>query len=130
MESETAVKLLSALAQESRLSVFRLLVRVGPQGLPAGQIAERLGVPANTLSFHLKELSHAGLVSARPRGRFVIYAADFATMNGLIAYLTENCCGGNPCDSDAALACSAAEQNGPDIPAGDWTAGSCGGTGW
>lgn len=110
MESKTAVKILSALAQESRLAVFRLLVRVGPEGLPAGQIAERLGVPANTLSFHLKELSHADLVSARPQGRFVIYRANFATMNGLVAYLTENCCGGNPCDSEAVLACSSTEE--------------------
>lgn len=110
MESETAVKILSALAQESRLAVFRLLVRVGPEGLPAGQIAERLGVPANTLSFHLKELSHAGLVSARPQGRFVIYMANFVTMNGLVAYLTENCCGGNPCDSEAVSACSPTQE--------------------
>lgn len=110
MESATAVKLLSALAQESRLAVFRLLVRVGPGGLPAGQIAERLGVPANTLSFHLKELSHAGLVNARPQGRFVIYMADFAAMNGLIAYLTENCCGGNACDSEAMRACPPTQE--------------------
>lgn len=97
MENKTAVSLLAALAQESRLAVFRLLVEQGPDGLPAGQIAERLGLPAATLSFHLKELSHAGLVQSRQAGRFVFYSADYVAMNGLIGFLTENCCAGTPC---------------------------------
>jgi len=99
MENKTAVSLLAALAQESRLAVFRLLVEQGPDGLPAGQIAERLGLPAATLSFHLKELSHAGLVQSRQAGRFVFYAADYAAMNGLIGFLTENCCAGTACEA-------------------------------
>jgi ArsR family transcriptional regulator, arsenate/arsenite/antimonite-responsive transcriptional repressor len=101
--SHDAVAKLSALAQETRLSLFRLLVEAGPAGLPAGEIAERLAVAAPTLSFHLKELSHAGLIGATPRGRFVVYHADFAAMNGLIAYLTENCCR-MTCDAECAPA--------------------------
>ena len=97
METKAAITALAALAHESRLSVFRLLVEVGPEGLPAGQIAERLGLAPSSLSFHLKELSHAGLVTARQQGRFVIYSADFAAMNTLLAYLPENCCGGASC---------------------------------
>jgi DNA-binding transcriptional ArsR family regulator len=96
-----AVGKLSALAQETRLALFRLLVEAGPAGLPAGEIAERLAVAAPTLSFHLKELSHAGLVGATPRGRFVVYRADFDAMNGLIGYLTENCCRMG-CDAECA----------------------------
>ena len=87
-----AVGKLSALAQETRLSLFRLLVEAGPAGLAAGDIAGRLAVAPPTLSFHLKELSHAGLIRATPRGRFVVYHADFDAMNALIGYLTENCC--------------------------------------
>ncbi len=94
MKSETAVARLSALAQESRLAVFRLLVRKGPTGLAAGEIAAVLEVPPATLSFHLKELSNAGLLKSRQEGRFVYYAPDFKAMNGLLAYLTENCCEG------------------------------------
>lgn len=97
MENKAAVLLLAALAQESRLAVFRLLVEQGPEGLPAGQIGERLGVPAATLSFHLKELSHAGLVQSRQAGRFVFYSANYPAMNDLIGFLTENCCAGSPC---------------------------------
>lgn len=104
METQTVVTALAALAQASRLSVFRLLVQVGPAGLPAGQIAELTGIPASSLSFHLKELSHAGLTESRQDGRFVIYTARFETMNALLGYLTDNCCGGNPCTS--ATACS------------------------
>ena len=89
-----AVVALSALAQESRLAVFRLLVESGPAGLPAGEIAERLGIANTTLSFHLKELTHAGLIHPTQRGRFVIYAPDFGRMNALVAFLTDNCCGG------------------------------------
>ncbi|HEX6792506.1 MAG TPA: metalloregulator ArsR/SmtB family transcription factor [Casimicrobiaceae bacterium] len=87
-----AVGALAALAQETRLALFRLLVEAGPDGMPAGVIAERLGVAAPTLSFHLKEVTHAGLIRARQHGRYVIYSADFDAMNALLAYLTENCC--------------------------------------
>ena len=97
MEMKAAVTALAALAHDSRLAVFRLLVEAGPEGLPAGQLSDRLGVPPSSLSFHLKELSHAGLVSSRQEGRFVIYAASFAAMNDLLGFLTENCCGGNSC---------------------------------
>lgn len=96
MKINSALDALSALAQESRLAIFRLLVERGPEGLPAGEIGERLGIPAATLSFHLKELSRAGLVASRQEGRFVIYSADFGTMNDLVGFLTENCCRGNP----------------------------------
>ena len=84
---------LAGLSQESRLDVFRLLVEQGPEGLPAGAIAERLEVPNATLSFHLKELTHAELVTPRQEGRFIYYSANFRTMNDVVAYLTENCCG-------------------------------------
>ncbi len=97
METKRAVKALGALAQASRLAVFRLLVSRGPQGMAAGSIGERLDIPPATLSFHLKELDHAGLVTQRQDGRFVIYAANFGEMETLISFLTENCCGGNPC---------------------------------
>ena len=95
MKNETAVKLLSALAQESRLGVFRMLVQKGPEGLSAGEIAERLKVAPNALSFHLKELSNAGLVKSKQEGRFVIYSPDFRAMNALLGYLTANCCSGS-----------------------------------
>ena len=87
---------LGALAQESRLSVFRALVEAGPEGLAAGEIAGRLAVPPPTLSFHLAQLKGAGLVGARREGRSLIYAADFATMRKLVDYLLENCCAGRP----------------------------------
>jgi DNA-binding transcriptional ArsR family regulator len=83
---------LSALAQESRLAVFRLLVKRGPEGYAAGEISERLAIPGPTLSFHLKELAQAGLVSVRKESRFMYYSANFARMNEVLAYLTENCC--------------------------------------
>jgi DNA-binding transcriptional ArsR family regulator len=83
---------LSALAQESRLAVFRLLVKRGPEGYAAGEIGERLAIPGPTLSFHLKELAQAGLVSVRKESRFMYYSANFARMNEVLAYLTENCC--------------------------------------
>ena len=92
MESSKAVHALAALAQETRLAVYRLLVEHAPEGLPAGQIAERLDLPAPTLSFHLKELWRAGLIAPRQDGRFVWYRADLAAMNALVGYLTENCC--------------------------------------
>ena len=97
MEMTTAVKSLGALAQASRLSIYRLLVRAGPGGMPAGAIGERLGVPPATLSFHLSGLTHAGLADSRQEGRFVIYSANFRRMNELVDYLTENCCGGASC---------------------------------
>lgn len=97
MKTKTAVAALAALAQESRLALFRLLVQAGPHGLAAGQIARRLGIAPSTLSFHLKELSHAGLITSSQEGRSVIYAANFNTMSRLLGYLSENCCGGNPC---------------------------------
>ena len=99
METNNAVTALAALAQVSRLAVFRLLVEAGPEGLPAGGIGERLGVPPSSLSFHLKELSHAGLIRSDQQGRYVIYSANFEAMNDLIAFLTENCCGGESCNT-------------------------------
>lgn len=103
IETNNALTALAALAQESRLRAFRLLVQTGPQGLAASRIAEVLGIAPSSLSFHLKELAHAGLVVARQDGRFVIYSANFDTMNGLLAFLTDNCCGGIAC-TPAALA--------------------------
>ncbi len=91
-----AVDLLSALAQGHRLAVFRLLVKAGPEGLPAGVIAREVGVRPSTLSTHLAILDHAGLVSARRAGRSVIYAADYAAMRALLGFLVDDCCGGNP----------------------------------
>lgn len=94
MDNKTAVTLLSSIAQEARLSIFRLLVQAGSVGLSAGIIGERLNIPNSTLSFHLKELSHSGLISSHPESRFVYYFANYEVMNGLLAYLTENCCAG------------------------------------
>jgi len=96
MESAEAVTALGALAQETRLSIFRLLMEAGPDGVPAGRIAETLDVPPATLSFHLKELAHAGLVSSRQEGRFIYYSADFEHMAALMTFLTQNCCRGMP----------------------------------
>ena len=93
MEKTEALAALAALAQETRLDIYRLLVQVGPEGLPAGHIGERLGLPSATLAFHLKELKIARLVSCTRNGRSLIYAAEYPIMNGLLAYLTENCCG-------------------------------------
>lgn len=97
METSTAITSLAALAQESRLAVFRLLVQAGPEGMAASRIAEALDIAPSSLSFHLKELSHASLVSATKAGRSIIYAANYDAMNGLLAFLTENCCGGVAC---------------------------------
>ncbi|WP_314440899.1 ArsR/SmtB family transcription factor [Massilia timonae] len=97
MDTKAVLAALAALAQESRLAVFRLLVQAGPAGLAASKIAEHLDVPPSSLSFHLKELSHAGLLASRQDGRYVIYTANVETMNGLIGFLTENCCGGVSC---------------------------------
>jgi ArsR family transcriptional regulator, arsenate/arsenite/antimonite-responsive transcriptional repressor len=97
MEKPDAVAALAALAQESRLDVFRLLVEAGADGLTPGRIAERLGLPAATLSFHLTQLRQAGLVRFTRDGRSLIYAADYAAMAALMGFLTANCCGGDPC---------------------------------
>jgi len=97
MESISAVAALAALAQETRLAIFRLLVQKGPEGVCAGDIGAKLRLAPATLSFHLKELTHAGLLESRQEGRFIYYAPDFDEMNGLISYLTENCCGGGAC---------------------------------
>lgn len=95
MKIKLAVEALSALAQASRLSIFRLLVKAGKEGLAAGVLGEKLGIPGATLSFHLKELTHAKLIKSRTEGRYVIYSANFVEMDKLIAYLTENCCAGD-----------------------------------
>jgi len=109
MESISAINALGALAQESRLAIFRLLVEHGPGGLAAGRIAERLNLAPATLSFHVKELSRAGLLSARQDGRFIYYRANFAVMNALIDYLTDKCCtAGAGCDPVGASAPQAA----------------------
>lgn len=95
MEKTDAVAALAALAQDSRLDVFRLLVQAGPDGMPAGEVAEALAIPPNALTFHFDKLRMAGLVTVRREGRLMIYAARYETMNELLAYLTENCCGGD-----------------------------------
>ena len=106
METKLALTALTGLAQETRLAIFRLLVEQGPEGMAAGALADRLGLANATLSFHLKELSHAGLVTARQAGRFIYYAANFGTRTDLVAYLTENCCRGTTCD----IACAPASR--------------------
>jgi len=102
MRTPQAVKALAALAQDTRLAIYRLLVQQGPEGLSAGAIAERLDIAGATLSFHLKELAHAGMVESRQDGRFVYYSANYDQMNGLLAYLTENCCQGQGCAAECA----------------------------
>ena len=102
MESSEAVAALSALSQTTRLAVFRLLVQHGPSGMAAGELAEQLSIAPATLSFHLKELANAGLVGARPVGRFVFYSANYSAMNALLAYLSENCCAVD-CDTGACI---------------------------
>jgi ArsR family transcriptional regulator len=97
MDTTAVLARLAALAQGSRLAIFRLLVQAGSNGMAASKIAEHLDIAPSSLSFQLKELSHARLLTSRQDGRFVIYAADIGTMNGLIGFLTENCCGGMPC---------------------------------
>ncbi|HEX4871715.1 MAG TPA: metalloregulator ArsR/SmtB family transcription factor [Nevskiaceae bacterium] len=96
MNTSTAVSALAALAHDSRLAAFRALVQQGPEGLCVGDLQARLRIPLTTLSFHLKELNQAGLIRSRQEGRYVYYAPDFKAMNRLIAYLTENCCAGQP----------------------------------
>jgi DNA-binding transcriptional ArsR family regulator len=113
MESAHAVAALSALAHDNRLAVFRLLVRAGPEGVAAGNIATELDIPNATLSFHLNQLRHAGLVSFRRSGRSLIYAAEYGSMNALLAYLTENCCQGSAdCGVDACDTTTASRTEG------------------
>jgi DNA-binding transcriptional ArsR family regulator len=120
METKQIIAALGALAQETRLSIFRLLVETGPKGLPVGAIAEKLGLANATLSFHLKELTGAGLTIATPSGRSIIYSANFSTMNGLVEYLTENCCVGAGCapgkTSIAACTPVSVPKKSPSIP--------------
>lgn len=97
MNGKQTIEALSALANEHRLAVFRLLVQAGPEGAAAGEIADALELPASSLSFHLAHLTRAGLITQRRESRSLIYAADFATMNALLGFLTENCCGGRSC---------------------------------
>lgn len=103
MENKRAVALLAALAQATRLEIFRSLVAAGPEGLPAGEIALRLKVPPPTLSFHLKDLAAADLVSSAREGRSIRYVANFDAMSTLVSFLTENCCGGGPGDCGIAV---------------------------
>ena len=110
METKSAIAAFAALAQDSRLAMFRALVQAGPAGLSAGKIGEATGIPPSSLSFHLKELARADLVSSRQEGRFVIYTACFATMNALLVFLTENCCGGNPCAPVRTPVCAPTEE--------------------
>ena len=106
MDEPAAVKALAALAQGQRLRAFRALVVAGPDGLTPGAMAAQLGVAPSALSFHLKELSHAGMVSSEARGRNLIYRASFGQMNALLAYLTEHCCEGEPCEASALADCT------------------------
>jgi DNA-binding transcriptional ArsR family regulator len=107
METKTVITALAALAQESRLAIFRYLVQIGPEGSAASKIGEALNIAPSSLSFHMKELAHADLVTSRHEGRYVIYSANFTAMNGVIGFLTENCCGGNVC-SPVSAHCEAA----------------------
>lgn len=106
MEAEQIVRALGALAQEHRLAAYRLLVESGPDGLAAGMLAQKLGVPPSSMSFHLAQLANAGLVTQRRESRSLIYSADFAAMNSLIGYLTENCCAGADCGAAALSDCA------------------------
>ena len=107
MDSNLVVRALSALAHESRLAIFRLLVVAGRDGMAAGEIAQHLGLSPSSLSFHLKDLSHADLAKSRQDGRFIIYTANFDAMTGLIAFLTQNCCAGAPCAASEIPSCCA-----------------------
>jgi ArsR family transcriptional regulator, arsenate/arsenite/antimonite-responsive transcriptional repressor len=104
MQPGTVIRALAALAQDHRLAAFRLLVEAGPDGIAAGVLAEKLDIAPSSMSFHLAQLAQAGLVSQRRESRSIIYSADFVQMNGLMNYLTENCCGGVPCADDASCA--------------------------
>lgn len=102
MKGSSAIKALGALAQEHRLALFRLLVQVGDKGMPAGAIAQKLGVPNSSLSFHLTQLRDAGLIVQERQHRSLIYRANYAAMNALLAYLMENCCSGADCGASSA----------------------------
>ena len=119
METKNVLLALAALAQESRLAIFRLLVQIGPGGMAASKIGEQLSITPSSLSFHMKELAHADLVSSRQDGRFVIYSANIDSMNGVIGFLSDNCCGGNPCSPQLIVKCdgSAASAAPADIAA-------------
>jgi ArsR family transcriptional regulator len=108
METSNAVAALAALAQDSRLGIFRLLVQAGPDGMAAGRVAEELDLAPNTLTFHFDRLRVAGLVTVRRDGRSMIYAANYETMNGLLAFLTENCCQGAPASCAPSAVCKPA----------------------
>lgn len=110
METKSIVRALAAIAHESRLETYRYLVQAGPAGLPAGQLSDLLGIAPSSLSFHLKELVNAGLLSSRQEGRFVFYSAKYEAMNSLLVYLTENCCGGNPCSPVSFNACDTTQK--------------------
>jgi ArsR family transcriptional regulator, arsenate/arsenite/antimonite-responsive transcriptional repressor len=110
MDSGQALEALGAIANEQRLALFRLLVQEGAEGLPAGSIATALKVPNSSLSFHLAHLTQAGLIRQARQGRSLVYSADYGTMNDLVAYLTENCCGGNSSCGPAAACESGASQ--------------------
>ena len=112
MEIKRAVTALSSLAQESRLQIFRMLVKAGPEGMPAGKIAEKIKIPPNTLSFHIKELANAGLVKSQKVGRSVIYAMHTRNIGGLMSFLTEDCCQGHPdlCMPASASSCCTSEE--------------------
>lgn len=110
METKSIVRALAAIAHESRLQAYRHLVQAGPAGLPAGRLAELMDIPPSSLSFHLKELVYAGLLSSRQEGRFVFYSVKYEAMNSLLAYLTDNCCGGNPCTPVNVDACAAIKK--------------------
>lgn len=105
METKLVIAGLAALAQESRLAVFRLLVQTGPEGLAASKISEQLAIPPSSLSFHLKELSHAGLLDSRQSGRYIFYYANIAVMTQMLNYLTDNCCNGQVCTPAIADLC-------------------------
>ena len=111
MERQIVVTALDALAQETRLDIFRLLVQAGATGLPAGMIGEQLGVPNATLSFHLQQLKHAGLANTLRKGTQIIYTANYSTMNGVIAYLTDNCCQGSSESCETAEPCCIEQVN-------------------
>lgn len=112
MEPAKTVAALGALAQEHRLALFRMLVQAGDGGLPAGAIAQALGVPASSLSFHLAHLTRTGLIRQQRRGRALIYSADYGAMNALVGFLMENCCGGAACAPDAATTSNQSERKG------------------
>jgi ArsR family transcriptional regulator len=105
-----ATQALAALAQETRLAIFRLLIEAGPEGMNAGAIAEAVGIPPATLSFHIAQLARAGLVSARQESRFIFYSANYPTMDDLIAFLTDNCCEGGACLPKTAAANTVAKR--------------------